>query len=80
MTTQSPTLGRIVLVSLPASIDGQREFPAIVTRIWEEGGISTTVFAADGAPMATGRIFEDGHEKAGETRWRWPPTHPPRKA
>ena len=79
MSAQVPTLGRIVWVTTPSAINGQKEHAAIITQVWNDDMINAYVMPGSGSPMVMGSIYQEGHPSAGDTRWRWPPHVPPSK-
>lgn len=79
MSKQVPSLGRIVLVTLPHPINGQKECAAVITEVLDDEMINAYVMPGSSSPLSVGSIYPDGHAKAGASRWRWPPHVPPSK-
>lgn len=70
--SQTPTLGRIVLVKTPLPLGGQDESVAIVTRVVSAERIDVTLLPAGGGPSPVASVYPAGHAYAGAYTWRWP--------
>lgn len=71
----TPTVGRIVIFRQPVNeepVNGMREHPAIITRVWSNDLVNLHVFY-DGAPSAarTSVVRADDVDLTGYT-WHWP--------
>ncbi|MEW6332455.1 MAG: hypothetical protein AB1560_13440 [Pseudomonadota bacterium] len=74
-----PTVGRIVIYKQPAHeapINGSREHPAIITRVWqtdsEESSVNLQVFFDAGTPEPRTSVLpaSRGDDQCGN--WDWP--------
>lgn len=74
----SPTIGRIVIYHQPKSeepVNGSREHPAVITRVWSEKGVNLQVmFDAGMVEPRTSVLRDDVGSGAGY--WTWPQTAP----
>lgn len=71
-----PTVGRVVLVrgSSVRVDEPLREFPALVTRVWNDNCINVHVFNEEaGGKVITSVTFDDDEESIGYAAWRWMP-------
>lgn len=82
MDKQPPSLGRIILVTTPESLNGQSEHAAIVTQVWaRDDVVNATLFPGSGGPICLPEIYPKGHPRAPDDRcWRYPPKVPPRSS
>ena len=71
--SQTPSLGRIVIVTTPIAFSGgQKDCAAIVTGTLSHEQIHVTAFPPGGTPFAIQDVYPDGHAFAGTYSWRWP--------
>jgi hypothetical protein len=71
--SQRPTIGRIVLVNLPAGGDARTFAPGIITRVWSDTAINVSVFRDGDAHVSpyTSLVYDEhGHTLHS---WSWPP-------
>jgi hypothetical protein len=72
---QNPAVGRIVIFVQPATeqpVNGTREHPAIITRVWNDGLVNLQVFY-DAAPVeARTSVGPYDVEAPDGWGWRWP--------
>lgn len=71
----TPTCGRTVVYVQPADelpVNGTREHPAIITRVWGDTGVNLQVLfdAGDVAPRTSVRMIDAARPDAGG--WKWP--------
>lgn len=74
---QGPTIGRVVLYTLvdtEADINGSRQFPAIVVKVWSPDCVNLRVFADDDKPpLHRTSVCERGpHNEQYGGYWEWP--------
>lgn len=70
--SQTPSLGRIVIVRTPMPIAGQPECAAIVTGVVSDDQVHVTVFPPAGGPFPLERVYRAGHPYVASYAWRWP--------
>ena len=70
--SQKPTLGRIVLVTTPLPLGGQRESVGIVTRVVDDAQVDLMLLPAGGGASPVSSVYPAGHPFAGAHSWRWP--------
>lgn len=74
MKEQKPTIGRIVIFTVPSpehptANNDAKEVPAIITRVWSDTCVNLTVFADNREPVNfSSSQYSD---KALPTTWRW---------
>ena len=74
-----PTLGRIVIYTQPAAeapVNGSREHPAIITRVWqpdsEVSGVNLQVFFDAGTPSPRTSVLHASRGSDQLGNWDWP--------
>lgn len=78
MPTQTPSLGRIVLVPIePEMNNGADTAPAIITRVWSDTTVNVRVLADSECLLwRTSSTYTDNLDERGQTHmnyWTWPP-------
>lgn len=68
---QKPSLGRIVLFGALDS-NGQKEHPAIITRVWSDECVNLTVLPDYGAPVCKSSVPLLPEGTQSEYYCRWP--------
>lgn len=73
-----PSIGRIVIFTQgkdKAPVNGTRQHPAVITRVFPGGVVNLHVFYDGGMPSPETSVCEAGREtEQGEDRtWHWPP-------
>jgi hypothetical protein len=73
-----PTIGRIVIYHQPKSeepVNGSRDHPAIITRVWSETGVNLQVFFDAGVAQPRTSVCRDDIG-GGCGYWTWPQIGP----
>jgi hypothetical protein len=73
-----PSIGRIVIFQqseLEAPVNGSREHPAIITRVWSDQMVNLTVLFDSSGAAPRGSIYLESSDSrpAQGPSWHWPP-------
>lgn len=70
-----PTVGRIVIFQQGAHaepINGTREHPAIITRVWSDTCVNLQVFFDNARPAPSASVLHTSAAQQNSMSWSWP--------